>query len=84
MNIKAKFEVGKTYFTRSICNHDCVITGRVVKRTAATVTMEVRGGELKTYRIIKGLSDFIGAEAVKPWGSYSMAPTLSADRVLVA
>ena len=23
-----------------------------------------------------------GAEAVKPWGTYSMAPTLTADRVL--
>ena len=34
MNIKAKFEIGKTYITRSICDSDCVITGKVVRRTA--------------------------------------------------
>ena len=38
-----KFEVGKTYYTQSICDSDCVITGKVLKRTAQTVTMEVRG-----------------------------------------
>ena len=84
MNEKKVFEVGKTYYTRSICNHDCVITGKVLRRTAATVTMEVRGEGVKTLRISKGLSAMCGAEAVKPWGSYSMAPTLTADRVLAA
>lgn len=84
MNVKAKFEVGKTYYTRSICDNDCVITGKVIRRTAATVTMDVRGYGVKTLRISKGLSAAWGSEAVKPWGAYSMAPTLSADRVLVA
>ena len=84
MNIKAKFEIGKTYITRSICDSDCVITGKVVRRTAQTVTMIMRDGQTKTLRVVKGLSDFIGAEAVKPWGTFSMAPTLSAERVLVA
>jgi hypothetical protein len=76
-----KFEVGKTYYTRSICDNDCIITGKVLRRTAATVTMEVKGYGVKTLRISKGLSEHLGAEAVKPWGTYSMAPTLSADRI---
>ena len=83
MKSNAKFEVGKTYYTRSICNHDCIIRGKVLKRTAATVTMETCFG-VKTLRISKGLTELHGAEAVKPWGSYSMAPTLTADRVLAA
>ena len=81
MKIKARFEVGKTYYTRSICDNDCIIRGKVLKRTAATVTMETIFG-VKTIRIIKGLTDIHGAEAVKHWGTYSIAPTLTADRVL--
>ena len=46
--------------------------------------MDVKGCGVKTLRINKKLSGYIGAEAVKPWGAYSMAPTLSADRVLAA
>lgn len=78
--IKA-FEVGKTYYTRSICDNDCIIIGRVIRRTASTVTMEVRGYGVKTLRINKGRSEFCGAEAVKPWGTYSMSPTLTADGI---
>ena len=79
----AKFEVGKTYYTHSICDSECVITGKVLKRTASTVTMEVKGHGTKTLRISKA-SAFFGAETVKPWGSYSMCPHLTADRVLAA
>ena len=84
MNGKASFEIGKTYYTRSICDNDCIISGKVLRRTAATVTMDVRGCGVKTLRISKGLTDMCGAEAVKPWGTYSMAPMLTADRVLAA
>ena len=83
MQIKARFEVGKTYYTRSICDNDCIIRGKVLKRTAATVTMETIFG-VKTIRIIKCLTEIHGAEAVKPLGTYSMAPTLTADRVISA
>ena len=76
------FEPGKTYYTHSICDHDCVITGRVIRRTAATVTMDVRGYGVRTLRISAGLYAVCGAEAVKPWGAYSMAPTLTAARAI--
>lgn len=83
-NIK-RFEVGKTYATCSIGNIDCIIATKILRRTAATVTVEmVRGGvcgeKIRTFRISKTLTNCIGAEAIKPWGAYSMAPTISADR----
>jgi hypothetical protein len=79
-----KFEVGKTYRTRSICDNDCIISGKVLKRTASTVTMDL-GGDwgVRTLRIAK-VSMFYGCEAVKPWGGYSMSPTLVADDSLAA
>lgn len=66
-----KFEAGKTYSTRSICDHDCIIRVAVVSRTAKTI----KTADGKTLRI-KAYSD--GAEYVKPWGTYSMAPIVTA------
>lgn len=71
----AIFETGKTYFTRSVCDADCVITITVAKRTAKTLTT-TEGKRL-------GISTWDGVERVKPWGSYSMSPTIPADRVVV-
>lgn len=68
-----RFESGKTYTTRSICDHDCIIAVTIEKRTEKTITTTVRG-ERKTFRI--GLHD--GVEFIKPWGSYSMAPMIRA------
>ena len=28
-----KFEIGKEYFDRSACNHDCIFTIKIIKRT---------------------------------------------------
>ena len=69
----AKFEAGKTYVGRSVCDADCIIRVRVAKRTAKTITT----AEGKTLRI----AEWQGVEQVKPWGSYSMAPIISADRM---
>jgi hypothetical protein len=66
------FEIGKTYSTRSICNHDCIISVTVVKRTAKTITTD----EGKLLRI--GIFD--GCEFVRPWGTYSMAPIVTAEK----
>lgn len=33
-----RFEVGKTYSTRSVCDHNCVISVTIASRTARTVT----------------------------------------------
>ncbi len=68
-----KFEVGKTYTTRSPGDHECIILVTIVKRTAKTVSGVVRG-EMKTFRP----SVYRGAETIMPWGTYSMAPCLTA------
>jgi len=69
-----KLQVGKTYSTRSACDHDCIISVMIEKRTAKTVSVTVRG-EKKTFRI--GVCD--DAEFIKPWGYYSMAPVVTAN-----
>jgi len=65
-----KFEDGKTYSTRSVCNHDTVISITVLSRTAKTIKTTCG----KTLRV----SEYEGRETVKPWGTYSMSPTISA------
>lgn len=67
----SKFIAGKTYTTRSACDHDCIISVTVAKRTAKTITTT----EGKTLRISIG---YTGEECVKPWGSYSLAPVVRA------
>ena len=34
-----KFEVGKTYYTRSACDHNCIYRFTVISRTAKMVTV---------------------------------------------
>jgi hypothetical protein len=71
-----KFETGKTYATRSICNHDCIIEIRVIKRTAKTIIADC--GSFRGEKRLR-ISEYEGVEQVKPWGSYSMAPIIGAD-----
>lgn len=65
------FTAGKTYSTRSVCDHNCVFEITVEKRTAKTLTTS----EGKTLRI----GVYEGVEFVKPMGSYSMAPIINAN-----
>ena len=71
-----KFQSGKTYVTRSIGDHDCIVSIVVMSRTDKTIQAATDRG-VKTLRI----REFEGVEEVKPWGNYSMAPIVSADRV---
>lgn len=73
----AKFEIGKQYTMRSICNHDATWAYTVTARTAQTITV-TDGKEIFKLRIIKKLSEYRNAETVYPLGQYSMAPMLSA------
>lgn len=79
-----KFKVGKKYSMRSICDCECVWTYKVITRTDSTVVLQqVRNGkpcgEQARFRINRQLSDYHKAEAVRPLGTYSMCPTLTAD-----
>jgi hypothetical protein len=66
------FKPGTTYVGRSIGDADCVIRLTVASRTAKTIVTS-EGKRL-------GVFIFGDAECVKPWGRYSMAPTIAADR----
>lgn len=68
-----KFQAGQTYQTSSICDADMVIRETIVSRTAKTV----KTASGKTFRV----SEYNGVEQIKPWGSYSMSPRISADKV---
>ena len=47
-----KFEVGTTYYTRSICDHNCIVKFTVLGRTAKTIKVSDGAAEVKkTLRI---------------------------------
>ena len=72
-----KFEIGKEYSMKSICDHECVWTYTVIARTAQTITIS-DGTEIKKCRVIKKVSEYRNAETIFPLGQYSMAPSLVA------
>lgn len=73
-----KFEIGKTYTTRSICDTNCIVSITVTARSACMITTVDEHGEVQRLRISKKLSEYRNAETVYPWGQYSMAPMISA------
>lgn len=73
-----RFKVGETYGERSICDHNCVFSAKVVNRTKKTVTFYEPSRGL--YKCRPHIWD--GAEAVYPYGRYSMCTVFSADRTL--
>lgn len=70
-----KFEAGKTYWTRSVCDYDCIIEAEIISRTDKTVKAKLTRGE-KTFRV----QVWDDVEVFSPWGRYSMSPTMTADR----
>ena len=75
-----KFIAGKAYAAASLCDSECLYVVRIVSRTDKSVRVDLgldRG--VATRRL--GL-DYDGtAETFMPFGSYSMAPTIRADRL---
>lgn len=76
-----RFEVGKTYQTRSICNNECIISITVTARTEKTITV-IEHGETKRLKINDKSTEYHKAETVYPWGHYSMAPQIHADEIV--
>lgn len=72
-----KFEVGPTYEMRSVCDHNCVWLGTVLKRTDKFVTMYIPGhGDVRGKVTVHD-----GVETLLPLGRYSMAPMMRADKL---
>lgn len=72
-----KFEIGKTYTCRSVCDHNTVFEYTVITRTPKTMTLRDRHG-IESRRGIK--PSYCGtAESCKPEGTYSMCPVITAN-----
>ncbi|WP_227836034.1 hypothetical protein [Clostridioides sp. ES-S-0001-02] len=72
-----KFEIGKTYATRSVCDHDCVFTIEVIKRTDKTITYKEDG----TIRRAKIRFNY-DCEYIRI-GNHSMAPCFNAEGLVI-
>lgn len=70
------FESGKSYFCRSACDHNCIWTYTVVRRTEKSIW--INDGEKVKRCAVKQHDD---SEYVFPLGRYSMAPVLTAEKV---
>lgn len=85
-NIK-QFVVGKRYKMNSACDSDCWWHYEVISRTKSTITLQqlhedgTRYEETKVCRINKKDTEFFQAEAVRPLGTYSMNPILTAEKL---
>lgn len=69
------FEVGKSYWTRSIGDSECIFSFEIVSRTAKQVTFHSRGDTQK-----RGIYVYDNSERFMPFGKFSMAPIISADK----
>lgn len=75
-----KFETGKTYTTRSACDHECIFSYTIVRRTEKSVWITgVIGCKGKPVRRSIKISDIDGSEFIFPEGQYSMCPVLRAE-----
>ena len=78
MNNEIKtFSIGKEYFTRSICDSDCIFTTKILSRTAKTVTIQDDFNKVPTKRKIH---IYDNAEAIYHIGKFSMCPVINANK----
>jgi len=73
-----KFEVGKKYYARSVCDHESVFVFEVLHRTEKTIRL-FYGNQV----INKKISTDDDSEICFPLGKYSMALVLRASREFV-
>jgi hypothetical protein len=74
-----KFEVGKTYYTRSACDHNCIYSFKVISRTVKMVTLiDGLGKKLKRKVSEWKYGSQEAEELIHPYGHYSMAPCVGA------
>ena len=66
------FRIGRVYTARSVCDHNCVFSFRIVSRSPKSITFD--NGKRVKVRV-----DAVGDEWAMPLGTYSMAPILRAS-----
>lgn len=67
------FEIDHKYYDTSVCNHNCVFTIEIVKRTAKTVIFLRDGKERRTKLFCDEHGEYIIPDR------YSMAPVFRAE-----
>lgn len=77
-----KFEVGTTYFMRSICDSECIWTFTVTKRTDKSIWIKAPAPAIDPPQR-RRISVYRDVEQISPFGRYSMSPILGADRPVV-
>ena len=75
--MNTRFLIHNTYSTRSSCNHECVYTFKIIKRTEKNVWI-IEAGEKEIIR--RKIIMCEGIETIFPLGKYSMAPVLRANK----
>lgn len=70
-----KFEVGQTYSERFASDYDTIASFTIMNRTAKTITTLVHG---KT--VNRRITTYGGVETFKPFGTYSMAMMVYANK----
>ena len=68
------FAINTQYSTRSACDHDCIFTYTVTRRTEKSVWVKDSHGKEKRCKIYL----FDNVESIFPEGHYSMAPIVRA------
>ena len=68
------FEIGKKYFDTSACDHNCVFTIEIIKRTDKTVTFRRNGKDRRAKIYTDNNGEYIVPDR------YSMAPVFRACR----
>lgn len=79
MNQSKTFEAGATYWTRSVCDYECIYRATVISRTPKSVKVDIGRDAPVTRRVFR---DHSGNEAIRPFGNYSMAAVISADKAV--
>lgn len=69
-----KFEIGKEYFTHSVCDSECRFTIKVTGRTAKTVSYIYDGNARRSKIRVDDCGEYIQPD------NYSMAPIFRAER----
>lgn len=77
----AAFEVGKTYYVRSIGDWNCIWRFTVVRRSASSVWVTGCNDNDAAKVERRGIGEYNGREMFSPFGRYSMSPTVYAENV---
>ena len=74
--ITSVFEVSKTYMTRSVGDHNCIIKVTIASRTKCFITT-TEGERFKVSNDSSSNSNTTTHfEIIRPWGRYSMSPRI--------